>query len=83
MYWLSAERHLAEIDSSKATDETIPGGPFVQGLPPAVTVCQPRGEDGLTRHERRIAELEALLRGRDAFIVNQGLWEAFVDQLPK
>ncbi len=35
--------------------------------------------------ERKEAELEkaaALLEGRDKFIVDQGLWQTFVDQLP-
>lgn len=31
----------------------------------------------------RIAQLEVLLDGRDAFIASQGLWGEFVDQLPR
>ena len=32
--------------------------------------------------EARVMELEGELSGRDSFIVAQGLWSAFVDQLP-
>jgi hypothetical protein len=30
-----------------------------------------------------VVSMQALLNGRDQFIVAQGLWETFVDQLPK
>ena len=30
-----------------------------------------------------VARLEALLKGRDDFIVSKGLWQEFCDQLPK